>query len=645
MNYKKALSLGIMFTFLSSNVVFAADIIKKDESVFITLDSKGNHRETIVSDWLHSDNPNVEIKDKSNLKSVVNVKGTETPLNENGFLVWKSDNKDIFYQGTSENPIPIDVNITYYLEGKEINPENLAGKSGRVKMKIDFKNMENHVSVINGKSRTLYTPITAVAVINLPLDKFSEVTSSSGELISDGNNQILTFIGFPGLRESLDLDRDIVDLPDSLTIEASVKNFEMGPVMITATPKIPEVKGFEDAKTIDELINGVNQLQDAASKLSEGTGKIAEGEKALSDNLQSLNGGLEKLNSASKELKAGSEKLSNGTEALSEGAKSLSEGSKALNGGLNQLAEKSSELSTGLNQLAGSTSQIKNGQNDLTNGAKELVKGIEQLKSAKNKELLGVNALSSGVDLLMDIAKLIPDGDIKNNLLKGLEGQKSGLNQLAQGGTDYLKGLDNLEAGAKKLQGGSEALSSYLGQLEEGQKKAVEGGIQLAQGSSYIYSKSSELSEGAGKLNIGIGELGKGAKTLNSGVMEYTAGVSAASAGSSQLSEGALKLMAGVNELDVNMKKFRADGIDKMTNTVKDKVSNIDELIAAKDEIIRLSKNYGTYTGLSDGMEGTVKFIMKTDEIKVKEVKADTSKEVKAEHKGFIEWIRGIFKK
>lgn len=645
MNYKKAVSIGTLLIFLSSNVAFAGEVIKKDESVFITLDAGGKQKSTIVSDWIHSPSANIDIMDKSSLSSVVNVKGNEAPSVENGFLKWKSDKNDIFYQGTTDKAVPLDVNITYFLNDKEIEPQSIAGKSGKIKINIELKNRESHTANINGKNRTLYTPLTTVAVINLPIENFTDVKASSGEIISDGNNQILTFIGFPGLKESLDLKNDIIDLPSSLTVEATVKDFKMGPIMITSTPKLPDVEGFKDAKNIDELISGVNQLQDAAGKLSDGTSKLADGEKKLSDNLNNLKDGLGKLNSASNELQGGSKKLADGTQALSSGAKAVTDGSAALSGGLGQLSEKSTELSNGLNQLVGSTSHIKSGQDELTQGAKELSAGIKQLKDAKNKELEGVKALSTGVDMLKQLASLLPDGEIKTKLLGGLGAQKQGLDELSNGGQEYLKGLDSLEAGANKLQNGSAELSSYISQLNEGQKKALEGSKKLSEGSSYMASKSKELAGGTEKLNGGLAELNKGANSLNSGIKEYTNGVNTASAGSNMLSEGALQLLNGVNELDFNMKKFKAEGIEKMTGEVKDKVGSIDDLIATKDEIVKLSNNYGTFTGLSDGMEGSVKFIIKTDEIKIKDTNAAPVKEVKEEHKGFVQWIKGIFKK
>lgn len=266
---KRIMSLVIMTSVLSSNIAYAGEIIKKDQTVYVNLSHEGKVENEIVSNWIHSNSKINNVEDVSTLKDITNVKGEEIPKVEGNKLIWNSDEKDIFYQGKTDKKIPIKVDITYYLDGKEIEPLDLAGKSGKVKIKINFRNLDEHIVKINGEGRKIYTPFTVVTALNLPIDKFENVELSDGELISDGNNQAITFVSFPGLSESLQLekyeDTKDINIPENLEITADVKNFEMGPIMITATPelltsdKINKIKndmghtGFDDNKIQDKL--------------------------------------------------------------------------------------------------------------------------------------------------------------------------------------------------------------------------------------------------------------------------------------------------------------------------------------------------------------------------------------------------------
>lgn len=285
---KKVASLVVIGTLLSSNIVYADALIQKDESVYVTLTEDGAVKEQIVSDWLHIDNPEGKIEDKSSLQDIKNIKGNEKPDKNGENLVWNTDKKDIFYQGKTDKNLPLEMSIKYELDGQSVNPKDIVGKSGKLKLKIKYKNTSYKTVNIKGENRKIYTPFTTVTVVNLPIDKFNNVKINSGEMVSDGNNQVVTFIALPGLKESLNINKDVdeaLDLKDELEITADVENFEMGPIMVTATPKIPEVKEFKEAKNFDELFDGLDKLKDASSKLEDGSLKLKDGSLKLRDGL------------------------------------------------------------------------------------------------------------------------------------------------------------------------------------------------------------------------------------------------------------------------------------------------------------------------------------------------------------------------
>ncbi|WP_392486247.1 hypothetical protein ACER0A_009435 [Haloimpatiens sp. FM7315] len=307
---KKVMSLVMIGTILSSNMVYAKELVKKDESVYVNLSGNGSVKEEIVSDWLHVDNNQGEIQDISDLNDIKNIKSSETPEISGEKLIWKTDKKDIFYQGKTEKKLPIEVKISYYLNDEEVNPKDIAGKSGALKIKINYINKAYKTVNIKGENKKIYTPFTVMSIVNLPMDKFTNVKSNLGQIVSDGNNQAITSVVFPGLKESLNVSKevnDLIDLKETLEITAEVKKFEMGPIMITATPKLPEVKGFEKAKNFEELFKGLDQLKDASSKLEEGSLKLKDGSKKLMDGLNEAN---DKVNKATDMMGKDKEKIS-----------------------------------------------------------------------------------------------------------------------------------------------------------------------------------------------------------------------------------------------------------------------------------------------------------------------------------------------
>ena len=275
---KKVVALVVAATIMSTTVVPAVEI-KKDESVFVNLSSDGKLEKSTVSNWIHSSESNLEVKDKSSLSDIKNVKTDDEPVKDGENLTWKVEGSDIYYQGKTDKELPLDVSIKYSLDGEEIKAEDLAGKTGRVKIELEIKNKIYKETSINGKTRKIYTPFTTASSIILPVDKFKNVKSDGGVTISEGNNNIIGFVAFPGLQESLGIDNlDIgVDLKDKLVVEADVDNFEMGPIMITATPELPDLSALDKANSIDELKDSLNQLKDGSDKLLDGTGKLKDG--------------------------------------------------------------------------------------------------------------------------------------------------------------------------------------------------------------------------------------------------------------------------------------------------------------------------------------------------------------------------------
>lgn len=253
---------------------------KKDETVYVNLNASGNVQSTTVSDWLHSDSGSARIADRSNLKDIQNVKSNEKPMQTGDSLTWvlnggDSDGADIYYQGKTTDALPLKVSVSYTLNGKSVTPEQIAGKSGKVKITVGLKNTDAHTVAVDGKSVVMYTPMTAVVAATLPSDTFRNVTVNKGKIISDGNNQFVTFLAMPGLSESLDLKNcgvdglDTLDLPETLEITADATDFTLNSIAVAATPALPSEDDLGDSDSFDDLQDDLDKLSSMQDNIEE----------------------------------------------------------------------------------------------------------------------------------------------------------------------------------------------------------------------------------------------------------------------------------------------------------------------------------------------------------------------------------------
>ncbi|OCN00024.1 hypothetical protein A7X67_11730 [Clostridium sp. W14A] len=243
---------------------------KKDETVYVNLSAAGSVQSTTVSDWLHSDSGNVRIADRSNLTDIKNVKSSDQPLKTGDNLTWVlnggDSGADVYYQGKTTSATPLKVTVSYELNGKSVTPEQIAGKSGKVKITVNLENTDAHTVQVDGKDVVMYTPMTAIVAATLPSDTFNNVAVNKGKVISDGNNQFVTFLSMPGLSESLDLKNcgveglDTIDIPEDLVITADAKDFTLSSIAIAATPELPDQDELGDETSLDDLKDDLDKL-------------------------------------------------------------------------------------------------------------------------------------------------------------------------------------------------------------------------------------------------------------------------------------------------------------------------------------------------------------------------------------------------
>ena len=577
--------------------IVSASEVSKQESVFVNLDANGNTSDITVSDWIKNVAIASSLKDKSALTDITNLKGEEAFKQNGNDLTWDANKEDIYYQGKIDKEIPVTMNITYKLDGKEIEPKDLVGKSGKVEMHIEYTNNAKETVTVNGKKMEVNVPFAMITGVILPTDHFKNVEVDNGKIMSDADKDIVVGYALPGLEESLDLSNDLkedIEIPTSVTITADATEFELGGTYTFATAEFMDDIDMSDIDAVDELKDSLDELKDASSKLVDGTKELADGVGTLkeksgefTDGISTLSDGLTKVNKGAKDLQTGVKSYTTGADQLAAGIKKLGEAIKALPEKLGELVNGLTSAKAGADQLVTSTEQLEQGMKSV-NG------GIDTV----NTTLTQVSALLSTVDgaatdpklqkAIGAINALAESTGAKGTLKGGASAVESGLGQLKEGQKSLQAGLGTMQSGVAGMAGDKDSTTSLtvaLEQLGQGAAKLSENSPALVQGAEKLTSATDQLKTGGTKLD-------KGADALKDGIDE---------------------LKDGSNELRDGMKEFNDDGIMKLYNFVNDDIMNMFDRL---DAISQAGANYDSFTGIDNSMDGTVRFIMQTEDIK-----------------------------
>lgn len=535
----------------------------KDESVYVKADASGKVNETTVTEWLKNPN-NGKTEDVTELQNVENVKGDETyTTGSEGSVSWKSEGKDIYYQGTTDKELPVDVEITYTLDGKKVEAKDLKGKDGELEMKVQYTNQSKETVDVSGESVEMYTPFAMVTAMMLPNDEYTNVTIDHGKIVSDGDKNIVVGLGFPGMEENLNLEgKDIdIDIPDSFTITADVKNASVGPTMTVASSDVLEQFGLDEIDSFDDLSDSVGELENAAEQLTDGSAKAADGSSALAD--------------GSNTLATGAGTLADGTSALATGVKTLADGVNTLNSKSGDLTKGVSDLATGVNDYTGGVSALSDGSSKVSAGAEGLKKGLETAQTGIGDLASGVGTLKSGFE--GNGTEENPGANnLANDTVQAIGATSTAIDNLAALIKDMAGNQGAVQAQAT-INGKDQAVEAAVNQLvsagivTEENKESCAAAIRTAV-NDHISAEAKVTSEKASadptgaieaaKTAVGtastyaaglqknVGALYEGTKTVQGGVEDLKKGNSQLAAGAKDLADGTSALASGTSTLN-----------------------------------------------------------------------------------------------
>lgn len=605
----------------------------KHERVYIVAATDGTVKSVTDNIRLENADGLDEIVDRTLLTAIQNVGGKEAFTLDGETLTWQAQGKDITYEGTSDKTPAILPVVTLTLDGEEITVDSLKDKTGDAVLTVAYQTNEP-------------LPALAVTVLPLPEEGITDLRLENAAALTVLGRQVLVGWAVPGMDEELKLPTSfsaafhadhaelnwLLTLTTSDPIDAACKELDdridldlhteldEAKALLTALQSgetLPETSG----KTKD-IVPKINELNDGLTQLNDGAETLANGAAQLSDGASALKDGAAQLNTGAAELAAGALTLSTGAADAEGGAASLDTGlatiianNEALNNGAQTifaaiLSSANAQLSaSGLDaagieipeltaenyaavldavllQLNPETLRASAQAQVETTVRAQVEANADQVRSAVETavqdKVLAAVLQSAGQNMTLEqYAQAVQAGLVSSEqaaaITAAVEQQmateevkaqidaavQQQIEQLIQDNTAaYLSSDETIAAQLSAAQAAYESLTALKAQLDQintfvtGLKTYTDGVSQAAAGAS--------------QLHTGLTQLNAGAATLSTGA-------AALSTGAASLSEGADSLYDGTVELKDGAAALHMDGTQKFKDTLTDAEKEVAE--------------------------------------------------------------------
>mgnify|MGYP000853569227 FL=1 len=643
----------------SSQIIDKVGKGEKDETVYVIAGSDGSPEKIIVSEWLKNTEKASKLEDSSELKNIKNVKdNAKYVIDKDNMKVWTAEGKDVYYQGEIDKKLPVDISVSYTLDGKNVSAKELAGKSGRVTIKYSYKNNEARTVNVDGQSLTMYIPFSVVTGLVLDDKAFSNVEVTNGRVINDGKRNIVMGFALPGMKENLGDAANSLNLPETFEVTADVKNFSVETSISVVSSELfanvssDKLSSLDGIKSqLDEFANSANKLADGSSQLYDGLGTLLEKAGEIKTGTLKLYRGAVSLNDGAKQFVAGTDELYKGTGELNEGLQALSSKSEQLNNGAAQIfdsliAQANTELSArGLGAVSMTkdnyssvlTSIIKNMDEGnvraiATQKARQTVETqvhqneaqIAAVVTERIKEQVLQNVLNaSGISMTVEAYKnALASGTIPASVAQQIDNAVAAqmsseqvqstiqakvsaeINNQIEQAMNSPAVVQGIEEAVAKAKTGASSLTALKGQLDKYN--------QFYQGLRQYTEGVDKAAKGSKKINYGVGQLAEKSKELQAGAATLEAGIKALMAGGDKLVGGVSQLNDGAKTLSEGMNRFNKEGVQKIVELFNGRFGELSARLKAMSD---MAKSYDNFAGKTEGTKSNVKFVYKTSSI------------------------------
>lgn len=608
--------------------------LRRDETVYVIANTDGSVRQIIVSDWIRNGLAAAQVEERSELSQVEAVKGSATyTLGQDNARVWDAQGQDLYYQGSIEKALPVDMTVTYQMDGQTATPGQIAGKSGHVTIRFDYENRQYEMVEIDGTEEKIYVPFAMLTGLLLDSDRFTNVTVSNGKLFCDGSHTAVVGVAFPGLQEDLAMEKDRLDLPDYVEIQADVKDFSLATAVTVASSGLFDQLDDETLEKLElgELTDGIGRMTDAMDQLMDGSSQLYDGLCTLLDSSQQLIDGVDRLCQGLNELTAHNSQLNGGAKQVFESLIAAAN-SQLQTSGLTvpelTVDNYSQVLESLLQQLDGASAYAES----------EARKKIEAAVAAQQEQVSAaveqavVQQVAAQVEQAVEqqvwqqvlsaagLTEEAYDAGTAAGAIPQKQQEQLQAALKAQMASETIKGLISQTKAAKME---SDEIRALIGQkTEQTMAELVEENLQSEEVQSQIRSAAEQASAGAQSIRS-LKEQLDSYQSFYQGLLAYTAGVAQARDGAAQLqsslpalTDGVTRLRDGSMELSDGLRQFREEGIQKLADALGGDLGQLSSRLKA---IREAAQNYRSFSGDAEDMPSQVRFIYRMEAIEAQE--------------------------
>lgn len=591
----------------------------KTETVRIKADPYGNKKEVTVETTLKAGKDEDVIEDFTTLTDIKNKEGDEEyTLSEDGTIIWQNKGDDIKYRGKSDKELPITVKVTYYLEGKQVTAGEIAGKAGNVKIRFDYQNNTAAYFTEDGVKTKATVPFAAISAVFLDGEKFANVDVENGKALKADGSIVAMGYALPGLSRGLNLKgyeaTKEIDLPEYVEISAYTTDFQ---IEYTATVftnglfediKNSDLKDIDDLRTdLDDMQQGVDKMSDAGGKLSDGFAEFKKYLKEYTDNVDLLSkwsASVADALSASRGLEAGLTDLSGNVTALNAEISALDIPSldRESQNAVNDISTQLPILKTYIDNLNSKISALTTFKTELENRVNAL-NGI----SYDGTKTAIKNAFSAAIGDSVDestkqriLNAVDYDGclaDIKTQI-RDLQTQFNDVLQKYPQEIDV--DLRNMQTAVDKIKSAYEKLENtdFNTKLTRCKTKTAD-----------ILAKTAAAKAQAEGINAGftaISQSAPAAKVLSEKLPRA----------STALTKSADTVESAINEFKNAINRFKEESVKEIAKIGGENLTDMKRRVMATRDADKAFKNFG---GIAKGKQGSVVFIVETEEVKTED--------------------------
>jgi putative membrane protein len=548
------------------SVALADEMDTRGETVYVETDAEGNVLSMISSVYITNLSGAETVTDSTTLTNIKNVLGSESPAVDGTNVTFKAEGEDVCYQGEASGELPFTISLKYYLDGVQMKPDEIAGKSGRVRIEVNCESTLKKTVETDGEEKEMNVPFSVIGMMTL--DEDCTGLASDAKISSQAGTTTIMAVMLPGLAESLEIENSD-KIKESFYVEMNTESFELGKCTFIGMTGIIDENDLSGIDDIETLLTAIDEINSASTSLYKGAKRLRNGASTLNDGINEYISGVTTASDGMSQIVSGAAQLDEGTGQLSSGMNTFAES-------IDKIVEKVDEAKAKLEELQDPSSDVD-------------ARILAMLEDEINKALEGKEE-----EVKEEVRKTVYDS------LSGTDLSEEEKNAIADQAADAVN-LSDISLNIDQ----NVANEIRMAILElDSVKKAI---AKLEE----LISAADELADGANQLADGASEVSSGTYKLYEALKELDEGLTLLGDNGTQLADGTKQLYKGLDTLTDGLKTVSTEGLSKIV----EETDGIKVSLSKKDALIELSESYTAFSSAAENVNGSVQFLITTEAI------------------------------